>query len=220
MKTDWTNLFTVRNWARQTTTKRGTIRTRSGSGAGIFFVGAAAGCSNGPSLPVGFVHRTPLEALRDSPRRAVCQTRGSPSHTAPRNLRNTSSAAERDPDRVAVLEPSGVKITYRELAQLSDAAAARSWHWESNPATAWVSACGSPSTRLRPSGHPPVNALRPCRSWRPPRDAYILSNCNVRNLCWSPHFDAAFREQSAALDSASDDPESAHRRRRRGLRAC
>lgn len=116
--------------------------------------------------------------------------------------RYLDDSAKRHPERVAVLEPSGGKITYRELAALSDAVRDT------------LVACGvKPGDRvglyLRKSidtvaaifgilktgaAYVPVDPGAP-----PSRDAYILNNCQVKVAFVESRFAVAFREQSALL---------------------
>jgi len=112
------------------------------------------------------------------------------------------SAAARYPDRVAVMEPTGAKITYGELARLSDAA-------RDTLVTLGVQPGDRVGLYLRKSidtvaaifgilktgaAYVPVDPGAP-----PSRDAYILNNCNVKVAFVESRFDAAFREQSAQL---------------------
>lgn len=112
------------------------------------------------------------------------------------------SAAQRYPDRIAVMEPTGAKITYRALAELSDATR-----------DTLVALGVKPGDRvglyLRKSidtvaailgilktgaAYVPVDPGAP-----PSRDAYILNNCQVKVAFVESKFDTAFREQSALL---------------------
>lgn len=116
--------------------------------------------------------------------------------------RYLDDAVARHADRTAVMEPSGARITYRQLVELSDAVR-----------DTLVALGVKPGDRvglyLRKSidtvaaifgilktgaAYVPVDPGAP-----PSRDAYILHNCQVKVAFVESRFDAAFREQSTLL---------------------